>query len=259
MGLAGCPLPAGQSRTRQAQFPPAALQKAPGHGWLRGLSQPQGMPCAEDGGSGSPAGTAASGDARLPGRAEPGRMEGKGMARLPGTSGLRSSWGCSVLISGKVVINVRKVPELSLQREGGPATRPGRWHGHVTQQTVSAGACSQPFIPRSYTSCHLQKTLQRLLPQLLQLHGVSPPQLHYGAPRLPRTLCRLAPPRAQRQGRGGCQPRRVLAAGTQREGSPLLLLPSSWRWAGNQRCLHATLVPRDGKGCRGRDAGVWWL
>lgn len=142
---------AGQGRTRQAQLPAAVLQKAPGHDCLLGPSEPQGTPGAEDGVTSSPASTAASRDAQLPRRAEPGRTEGKGMARLPGTLALHGSWVCSIPLVGKVIINVRKAPELSLQpgRRACPATRPSHWHRRITQQTVSAGACAQPFIPHS--------------------------------------------------------------------------------------------------------------
>ena len=93
------------------------------------------------------------------GRPEPDRTEGKGTARLLGTPGPHGSRGCSVPLSSKVVINVRKAPELSLQpgRGAGPATHPGHWPRCITQQTASAGAGAQPFIPHSYTSCHLQR------------------------------------------------------------------------------------------------------
>ena len=211
VGLVGCPLPAGQGRTRQAQLPPAALQRTPGHGCLPGPSQPQGTPHAEDGGTGSPAHTAAE-MLSSQGRPEPGRTEGKGTARLLGTPGLRGSQGCSVPLSSKVVINVRKVPELSLQpgRGAGPATHPGHWPRCITQQTASAGAGAQPFIPHSDTSCHLQRNYSgsfritaitwRLLPDCITVYPGS------CAPCAASTAASAAP-RAEEGARPGvCQP-----------------------------------------------------
>lgn len=82
------------------------------------------------------------------GRPVPGRTEGKGMARLLGTLALRSSQGCSVPISSKVVINAKEALELSLQlgRGAAPATHPGHSHGCITQQTASAAAFHPPFL-----------------------------------------------------------------------------------------------------------------